>query len=338
MPDPSLGPALAAVGFAEIDTGLGPTVEVVRPPSDAATAIAAAGGHAGVVRLHPAAHPPERPLAQPIRSRRWCASSSCPPVARSCPQVTVRLDQRAPDTVLADLLGISGPTASRRLTGTPTAAGWAAADGDPATRGRRRSAPPSAPRSTWSTTPRRTSLELTQPSGEHSPITGHPAARRRHDDRRRRPGPRSHRHERHRAPVTAAGRARAAGGHVDRPAGRRSTAATPSRSSCPPASARCPSAPGPPFPSDSTPGAATTSSTVDGEPLPVRIEAAIADLLAGDAGRRDALRARRTDAGRRHPSADDDGRRRRPGCTSTGSCSPTRLRPAGGDRRGRSRR
>ncbi len=45
----------------------------------------------------------------------------------------VRLDQRATDDVLAGLLGISGPTASRRLTGAPTAAGWAATDGDPAT-------------------------------------------------------------------------------------------------------------------------------------------------------------------------------------------------------------
>ena len=95
------------------------------------------------------------------------------PTARSfVPQVSVRLDQRAPDAVLAGLLGISGPTASRRLTGTPTTAGWAAVDGDPAT--------------SW-TTPfgaavgatlelvndaERTSLELTQPSGEHSPITG----------------------------------------------------------------------------------------------------------------------------------------------------------------------
>ena len=43
VPDPTIGPALAAVGFAEVGTGLGPTVEVVRPPADAADAIAAAG-------------------------------------------------------------------------------------------------------------------------------------------------------------------------------------------------------------------------------------------------------------------------------------------------------
>jgi arabinofuranan 3-O-arabinosyltransferase len=44
--------------------------------------------------------------------------------------VDVRLDLRASDTVLAQLLGIEGPTASHRLTGAPSAGGWAAADGD----------------------------------------------------------------------------------------------------------------------------------------------------------------------------------------------------------------
>ena len=42
---------------------------------------------------------------------------------------TVRLDRRASDAVLADLLGITGPTATARLTGVPAAGGWAAADG-----------------------------------------------------------------------------------------------------------------------------------------------------------------------------------------------------------------
>ena len=43
---------------------------------------------------------------------------------------TVRLDGRASDAVLAELLGIAGPTATARLTGVPAAGGWAAADGD----------------------------------------------------------------------------------------------------------------------------------------------------------------------------------------------------------------
>ena len=53
------------------------------------------------------------------------------PVA--APQVTVRLDQRASDAVLAGLLGIEGPRASVRLTGVSEAAGWAVADLSPST-------------------------------------------------------------------------------------------------------------------------------------------------------------------------------------------------------------
>ena len=49
------------------------------------------------------------------------------------PAVTVRLDQRATDAVLAELLGITGAQASARLTGATSAAGWSATDGDPAT-------------------------------------------------------------------------------------------------------------------------------------------------------------------------------------------------------------
>ena len=40
VPDPTIGPALAAVGFAEVDVGLGPTVEVVRVPTDVVDALA----------------------------------------------------------------------------------------------------------------------------------------------------------------------------------------------------------------------------------------------------------------------------------------------------------
>ncbi len=49
------------------------------------------------------------------------------------PAVTVRLDQRAADDVLADLLGISGARATSRVTGVAAAGGWAATDEDPTT-------------------------------------------------------------------------------------------------------------------------------------------------------------------------------------------------------------
>ena len=246
--------------------GCGPTVEVVRPPSDASAAIAAAGpDDAGVVRLQPVAHPPDRPLA--LRSRADDGARARAPTDRTLtPEVTVRLDQRAADSVLAELLGISGPTAATRLTGTATAAGWAAADGDPST--------------AW-TTPFSAAvgatLELTN-DAETDAHRAHPArpastprslpsgctpAARRRTSPSRRPIPpaRASSSSRHRCrPARCSWRSRRSTRASS------STAATPSRSSSPPASARCPSAPGPPFPNDSTRGAAATSSTIDGEP------------------------------------------------------------------------
>jgi arabinofuranan 3-O-arabinosyltransferase len=171
VPDPTLGPALAAVGFAEVGTGLAPTVEVVRPPADAVAALAAVGEETPVsfvltrLRTRPTNRwrsDPEPALVREIEL----------PGARSFdPGITVRLHQRASDDVLAELLGITGPRADRRLTGAAAAAGWAAADGDPTT--------------AWTTPFARavgatlelrsdtelTSFTLTQPGGEHSPIT-----------------------------------------------------------------------------------------------------------------------------------------------------------------------
>jgi arabinofuranan 3-O-arabinosyltransferase len=48
--------------------------------------------------------------------------------------VTVRLDRRAADGVLADLWGADLPTSDNRLLGAPGSAAWAALDGDPETR------------------------------------------------------------------------------------------------------------------------------------------------------------------------------------------------------------
>jgi arabinofuranan 3-O-arabinosyltransferase len=85
---------------------------------------------------------------------------------------TVRLDRRAADTVLAELLGWDGTVADDRLTGIATAGGWAATDGDPQT--------------AWQSSFGRTTgiglevpatgapigeLRLRQPGGDHSRIT-----------------------------------------------------------------------------------------------------------------------------------------------------------------------
>ena len=80
VPDPTIGPALAAVGFAEIDVGLDPTVEVVRPPGDPRSRRAP-----GVVRVHPPADAPDRSVARRSRSRRWSASSRSPAPGRLTP-------------------------------------------------------------------------------------------------------------------------------------------------------------------------------------------------------------------------------------------------------------
>jgi arabinofuranan 3-O-arabinosyltransferase len=166
VPDPTIGPALAAVGFAEIDVGLDPTIEVVRPPS--------------------IPDPGELPVSYVftrLRTRptdRWRADPE-PTMVREfevfgtrtlTPAITVRLDQRAGDGVLAELLGFSGPRATSRLTGVAAAGGWAATDDHRAT--------------SWITPfggAVGAALELTapdevgefdiaQPTGDYSPITG----------------------------------------------------------------------------------------------------------------------------------------------------------------------
>ncbi len=121
--------AVQGVGFAEVLTGLAPTIEVVRPPHDA-LAVAA----------------PETPLS--IVLTRWRSDALDP--WRSDPEprlvrgfelphprtfdvtADVRIDPRAPDAALAPLFGWP-VTASSRLTGSLVSAGASALDGDPAT-------------------------------------------------------------------------------------------------------------------------------------------------------------------------------------------------------------
>jgi arabinofuranan 3-O-arabinosyltransferase len=170
VPDPTIGPALAAVGFAEIDVGLGPTVEVVRPPRDIVTAgvdVDASSLTYLFTRLR--ARPSDRWRSDPepalVREVELSTSRSFDP------GVTVRLDQRASDEVLARLLGIEGAVASARLTGVATAGGWAATDDDPETAwitpfGR---AVGSALEVDAGGGERR--LRIAQPAGDYSPIT-----------------------------------------------------------------------------------------------------------------------------------------------------------------------
>jgi arabinofuranan 3-O-arabinosyltransferase len=174
VPDPTPGPALAAVGFAEIDVGLGPTREVVRPPVDAVEALAgapSAGRPSATIALtRLRTRPTDRWRSDPeptlVREVRF------PSATTVTPQVTVRLDQRASDDTLAELLGITGPRSSARVTGVAAAAGWAAADRDPRTAWITPFGGAEGARLTVSTRgrPIRTLL-ITQPAGDYSPIT-----------------------------------------------------------------------------------------------------------------------------------------------------------------------
>jgi arabinofuranan 3-O-arabinosyltransferase len=166
-----IGPALAAVGFSEVDTGLAPTLEVVRPPADAADAVRAAGGTpVSYVLTRLRTDPTDRWRSDPeptiVRDIELPASRSLTPT------ITVRLDRRASDAVLAGLLGIDGPQASARLTGVATAAGWAATDGDPATAWQTPFAGAVGATLDLTTPSELRSFTITQPGGEHSTITG----------------------------------------------------------------------------------------------------------------------------------------------------------------------
>ena len=126
---PLTASAVAGVGFAEIVTGLPPTVEVVRIPSDA---------------LH--ALDPETPLTVALtRLRvdpmdRWRGDPEpglvrefdLPAQRTLATRVELRVDRRAPDETLAMLFGWPA-WASSTLTGSVANAGVAAIDGDPTT-------------------------------------------------------------------------------------------------------------------------------------------------------------------------------------------------------------
>ena len=171
MPDLTLGPALAAVGFAEIGTGLEPTVEVVRPPADAVDTIAAAGDTpVSFVLTRLRTRPSDRWRSDPEPA--MVREIDLPSARSFVPTITVRLDQRTTDAMLAQLLGIAGPVATSRLTGVATAAGWHVADGDPMTSWITPFSGALGSSLTFRADAPFDSFDLVQPSGDHSPITG----------------------------------------------------------------------------------------------------------------------------------------------------------------------
>ncbi|HWM18888.1 MAG TPA: alpha-(1-_3)-arabinofuranosyltransferase family protein [Ilumatobacteraceae bacterium] len=164
---------LDAVGFAEIRTGLGPTLEVIRPPTDWVAKIGA-----GELIETPIDQVFTRLRVDP--ANRWrrdpeprlVRDVTVPPGYAANIDLTLRLSARADDSVIAGLLGLSGATASERLTGMPTAGGWAATDGDLETAWITPFGRPIGPTLTVPVaTTTVSTIELRQPAGDFSPIT-----------------------------------------------------------------------------------------------------------------------------------------------------------------------
>ncbi len=311
-PTAVLGPALAAVGFAEIDTGLGPTVEVVRPPADAADVLAAAPDTpVSFVLTRLRTRPTDRWRADPEPTLR--RDIDLPAGRTFDPAITVRLDQRASDDVLADLLGIDGPRATDRLTGVAGAAGWAATDGDlghgvaDAVRRRGRRVP--RPRQ-----PQRPH-HVHDHAARRGPLADHRGApdQREHRRRRRRRSPRRRRDERGRAAGSRCRPARCASRSRRSTRGRRSTGATPNPSCCQRPSPRSRSVSRRPSPRSWTPGAATTSSPSTAIAVPVRVAGRRRRSVGRRGGGGGALRRSARAGGRDAPRGDHAGIGDRPG-------------------------
>ncbi len=125
-PVPGSPRALAGVGFAELSTALGSTIEVVRPPQDALPAITPDTPLAvSFSRLR--TDPMDRWRDDP--EQRLVRELELPSARTMTIDATVRIDARASDEELAGIFGWPA-IATTRLTGAPRHAGIAALDGD----------------------------------------------------------------------------------------------------------------------------------------------------------------------------------------------------------------
>ena len=178
-PQPPIGPAVGGVGFAEIDLGLGPTTEYIRPPVDGLTASAAAPDTPLTLvftRLRVDPTDRWRSDPEPVLRRRFELDR---PITADL-DVTVRLDQRATGAMLAELFGET-VSDDAHLTGVPSARGSSAFDGDPATSWITPFARPVGPSVTFTetgdaaagtaTTTTTTAISIDQPGGDTSPVT-----------------------------------------------------------------------------------------------------------------------------------------------------------------------
>jgi arabinofuranan 3-O-arabinosyltransferase len=172
-PQPPIGPAIGGVGFAEVDVGLGPTTEFIRPPLDGLDATASTPDTPLTMvftRLRTDPTDRWRSDPEPELRRRFELPREVPTDVA----VTIRLDQRATGAVLADLLG-ENVSDDAHLTGVPAARGAAAFDGDATTSWITPFEQPSGASVTFDgsggSPSTATSISIDQPGGDTSPVS-----------------------------------------------------------------------------------------------------------------------------------------------------------------------
>jgi arabinofuranan 3-O-arabinosyltransferase len=128
--DPARSASRASVGFTEIDTGLPPTTEFIRPPVETLQRLTSEHASLDIVltRERVEATSTWRSDPEPVLRRLLPLTAN----ERFDVELAVRLDQRSDDVQLAELLGDEGAIADRRLPGVAHR-GSAAVDGDLAT-------------------------------------------------------------------------------------------------------------------------------------------------------------------------------------------------------------
>ena len=124
------GQGLLGVGFAEMRTSVGTTEEITRLPTDALSKMTG-GAQLDVVltRLRTRGTNRYRSDPEPTMTRAFTLDTP----RTFATTLVIRVNSRATDEVIAQLLGWSGTTATRRLLGAPANGGWAATDADEST-------------------------------------------------------------------------------------------------------------------------------------------------------------------------------------------------------------
>jgi arabinofuranan 3-O-arabinosyltransferase len=168
-PQPPIAEAIGAVGFAEIGTGLEPTIEWIQVPT-LTTAESGADVPIDIVftRLRTEATDPWRSDPEPALRRIFDTGRSIDTNAEI--DVTLRFDQRSGGSFLAAVLGES-VSDNRHLTGAPTARGASAFDGDRSTSWITPFDAAVGSSVTITASGTATELGITQPEGPYSPIT-----------------------------------------------------------------------------------------------------------------------------------------------------------------------